>query len=168
VNLLKEGCGTNSISRLLMISKNSVTSKILKIADSIKKPPILFGREYEVDEMMTYIGNEDYRICIKYALDRKTRDVVGYSVGRRNKTTLRIVVNSLLLSNPKQIRTDKCPLYPTLIPKELHHVKRRGINYIERKNLTLRTHLKRLNRRTIAYSKSLVVLSAMLKIYFWS
>ena len=59
------------------------------------------------------------------------------------------------------------PIYLGLVPKELHHVKRRGINRIERMNLTLRTHLKRLNRRTIAYSKSLLVLTAILKIYFW-
>ncbi|WP_255539589.1 IS1 family transposase [Flavobacterium sp. CLA17] len=39
---------------------------------------------------------------------------------------------------------------------------------MERKNLTLRTHLKRLNRRTICFSKSLVVFTAVLKIYFWT
>ncbi|WP_343791129.1 IS1 family transposase, partial [Wandonia haliotis] len=38
---------------------------------------------------------------------------------------------------------------------------------IERKNLTLRTHVKRLNRRTICYSKSLLTLSAIMRIYFW-
>jgi len=120
------------------------------------------------DEMMTYIGNKKRQICITYAIDRKTRDVVSYSVGGRNKGTLRMVINTLLLSEAKQIRTDKCPFYPTLIPKEIHHVKKRGINYIERKNLTLRTHIKRLNRKTIAYSKSVLVLIAILKIYFYS
>jgi hypothetical protein len=44
----------------------------------------------------------------------------------------------------------------------------RNTNHIERKNLSLRTHLKRLNRRTICFSKSLVILSACLRIYFWS
>jgi len=121
-----------------------------------------------MDEMFTYLGNKDRRICIAYAIDRNTRGVVGFSVGRRNVTTLRIVTESLILSEAKEIRTDKLNLYQTLIPEEIHHVKRRGINHIERFNLTLRTHIKRLNRRTIAYSKSLVVLSAILKIYFWS
>ena len=50
----------------------------------------------------------------------------------------------------------------------LHSVKRFGTNHIERKNLTLRTHLKRLNRGTICFSRSLIVLNAVLKIYFWS
>ena len=165
--LIKSSCGIRDIARKLRISPTTVLKRIVSISRQIQKPPIVFGREYEVDEMMTFIGSKNRRICITYALDRDTREVVGLSVGRRNKTTLRMVVNSLLLSAPKQIRTDKCPLYPTLIPKEIHHVKRRGINRIERMNLTLRTHLKRLNRRTIAFSRSLVILSAILKIYFW-
>lgn len=141
IALSKEGVGTRSIARILSISPTTVTRRILEIASKIKKPSILMGREYEVDEMMTFIGNKDSRICIVYALDRKTREVVCFSVGRRNLRTLRMVVNTLLLSNAREIRTDKCPLYSTLIPKEIHHVKRRGINYIERKNLTLRTHI---------------------------
>jgi len=168
VILIKEGSGIRSISRILNISPTTVLKRIISVSREIPRPPILFGRDYEVDEMMTFIGNKKRQFCITYAIDRKTKEVACFSVGRRNKNTLRMVVNSLLLSNARQIRTDKCLLYPTLIPKELHHVKRRGINYIERKNLTLRTHIKRLNRKTIAYSKSLIVLSAILKIYFWS
>lgn len=168
VQLLKSSCGIRDISRILRISPTTVIKRILIIADEIRKPPISFGGEYEVDEMITFIGNKNNRVCITYALNRKTREIVGYSIGRRNKTTLRMVVNTLLLSEPKQIRTDKCSLYINLIPNEIHHFKRRGINRIERMNLTLRTHLKRLNRRTIAYSKSLLSLSAILKIYFWS
>jgi len=167
-SLLKEGCGTRSISRILGISPETVTNKIIKIASSIVRPMILKGRTYEMDEMYTYIGNKENRICIAYAIDRKSKNVVSYSVGRRNLKTLRVVTESLILANASEIRTDRLNLYKTLIPFEIHYVKQRGINHIERKNLTLRTHIKRLNRRTIAYSKSILVLSAILKIYFWS
>lgn len=167
IALLKEGCGTRSISRLLKIAPQTVTIKIKRIAKQIIIPVILKGRTYEMDEMYTYIGNKDKRYCIAYAIDRKTREVVGYSVGRRNLTTLKVVTNSLILSDAKEIRTDKLNMYKTLIPEGIHHVKKRGINYIERKNLTLRTHIKRLNRRTLAFSKSFVMLSAIMKIYFW-
>lgn len=168
VILLKESCGTRSISRILRISPTTVTQRILIIASGVRIPPILFGKSYEVDEMITYVGSKERRTCIVYAIERETRNVVSYSIGRRNKSTLRMVVNTLLISGAKEIRTDKFLLYQLLIPKEIHCVKRRGTNYIERKNLTLRTHLKRLNRRTIAYSKSLLILSAVLRIYFWS
>lgn len=167
IRLLREGCGTLGIGRILLISPKTVTSKILKIADSIQQPPIVFGREYEVDELITYVGCKDRRVCVVYALDRKTKNVVSFAVGRRNKTTLRMVINSLILSDAQEIRTDKLNLYQTLVPEGIHHVKQRGINFIERNNLTLRTHIKRLNRRTIAFSKSLLVLVAVMRIYFW-
>ncbi len=131
VNLLREGCGTLSISRLMNISSNTVTAIILRVAGKIQIPPIVFGRAYELDEMFTYIGNKDRKICIAYAIDRETKAVVSYAVGRRNRRTLRMVVNTLLLSETTEIRTDKYPLYPLLIPHEIHHVKQIGINYIE-------------------------------------
>lgn len=168
IRLVRESCGTRSISRLLQIAPNTVTRRIKAIASRIEKPMVIKGRAHEVDELITYLGNKGRRICIVYALDRKSGDVVDFAVGRRNKGTLRMVVNTLLLSESTQIRTDCLNLYQSLIPNKIHHVKRRGINRIERMNLNLRTHLKRLNRRTIAYSKSLLVLSAVLKIYFWS
>lgn len=77
------------------------------------------------------------------------------------------VTETIILSNPKQIYTDKYVNYKTLIPHEIHTTRKRCINYIERKNLTLRTHIKRLNRRTICFSKSLIMLKACLTIYFW-
>ncbi len=167
VVLLKESCGTRSISRILGISATTVTRRILQISKTINKPPIVLNRNYEMDEMMSYIGKKDHRICIAYAIDRDTKEVVGFSVGRRNQATLRMVVNTLLLADAREIRTDKFSLYFSLIPNTIHKVKKRGTNHIERKNLTLRTHIKRLNRKTIAYSKSLLVLSAILRIYFW-
>jgi IS1 family transposase len=67
----------------------------------------------------------------------------------------------------KQIYTDGLDVYRFVIPEKLHRVKRYGINHIERKNLNLRVHLKRLGRKTICFSKSLLMLEACLKIYFW-
>jgi len=167
VQLLKESCGTRSISRILNISATTVTRRILEIASKIKAPVIPLGRSYQMDEMFTFIVHKKYRVCIAYAIDSKTKSVAGFSVGRHNKGTLRRVTDRLILSEAKEVNTDKLSFYLGLIPKEIHKVKRRGTNHIERKNLTLRTHIKRLNRRSIAYSKSLLLLSAVVKIYFW-
>jgi insertion element IS1 protein InsB len=54
-NLVKEGCGVRSISRLLNISATTVISRVQKIAAGIEKPPITAGRVYEVDELKTYV-----------------------------------------------------------------------------------------------------------------
>ena len=102
-----------------------------------------------------------------YALDKQSGQVVDLKVGRRTKTNLKRVTDTLLLANCKQIYTDGLKIYRELIPRALHKIKRYGTNKIERKNLSLRTHLKRLNRKTICFSKSISMLEACLKIYFW-
>ena len=164
---VKEGCGIRSISRLLHIAAGTVLSRIKKIADSIKKPAIAMERVYEVDELKTYIKNKTKECWVIYALDNQSKQVVDLKVGGRTKKNLKRVTDTLVLANCKQIFTDGLPLYQQIIPAALHKVRRYGTNHIERKNLSLRTHLKHLNRKTIAFSKSLLMLEACLKIYFW-
>ncbi|MEQ9263102.1 MAG: IS1 family transposase [Owenweeksia sp.] len=165
---LKEGVGIRSISRILEISASTVLKRIKQISSQIKRPAIPLNKEYEMDELCTYIGNKNRRMWIAYAIRKDTREVVDFRVGRRNNRTLGKVIDTLTLSSATKIYTDKLNIYQNLIAKAIHKVKNRGINYIERKNLTLRTHLKRLNRKTICYSKSIAMLTACLKIYFWS
>ena len=167
VVLLKEGCGIRSISRLLHISATTVISRIQKIAESIKKPAILMEKFYEVDELKTYVKKKENDYWVIYALDKESRQVVDFKTGKRNKKNLKRVTDTLLLAKAKQIFTDGLDIYRQIIPAALHKVKRYGTNHIERKNLTIRTHLKRLNRKTIAFSRSLLMLKACLKIYFW-
>ncbi len=167
VKLLTEGLGMRSISRVLEISVNTVQQRILSIASRIRKPAISFGKTYEVDELCTFIGQKARKRWIAYALCRENRQVVDFRVGARSNTTLQPVVQTLVLSGAKKIFTDGLRNYQQLIDSEIHSVKRFGTNRIERMNLTLRTHIKRLNRRTICFSKSWSMLNACLKIYFW-
>lgn len=167
ISLTKEGAGIRSIARLLEISTNTLLSRLILIAKTIKQPTIVKGRMFQVDEMRTFIKRKTKLIWIVYALDQKTKNVVSFNVGRRTNKTLKSVILSLELSKAKMIITDKLRNYKFLIKKEIHSTKFRGINHIERNNLNIRTHLKRLNRRTICFSRSLIILNAILKIYFW-
>ncbi|HVW96814.1 MAG TPA: IS1 family transposase [Mucilaginibacter sp.] len=165
---LKEGCGIRSIARLLKISANTVLKRIIYIAKTIERPIIFIGKEYEVDEMVTYVGSKKKLYWIVYALEKDTRRVVDFAIGRRTNKTLRNITDRLLLSSASKVYTDKLLNYKYLIPSSIHSTKYRGTNYIERNHLTIRTHLKRLNRRSICYSKSAILLSACLRIFFWT
>jgi insertion element IS1 protein InsB len=167
IQFTKEGLGIRSSARILKISTTTLLKKIVSIARSIAKPIISKGKTYEVDEMCTYIGNKRNFIWLVYALEKNSKNVVSFNVGKRTNKTLSRVLDTLKLSEAKKIFTDRLKNYRYLIDEKLHSVKCFGTNHIERKNLTLRTHLKRLNRRTICFSKSLVSFTAVLKIYFW-
>ena len=151
-----EGLGVRSIARLTQTTGSYVVRSLLRISGKILPPSISEqGARYEIDEMQTYIGSNkpSNYAWITYAINRSTRSVVHFTVGRRTKEHLKIVTSKVLALQPISIYTDGLPVYRSLIDKAIHKVQRFKINYIERKNLTLRTHLKRLNRRTICYSK---------------
>ena len=167
IRLTKEGCGIRSIARLLKICCRTVQNRILDYCSLLNKPVALLNQTYEVDELCTYIGNKSNRVWIAYSYCRDSREVADFVIGSRSKAVLQPLINNILRSFPFKIYTDKHQTYTSLIPVNIHSTKCRGTNHIERKNLSLRTHLKRLSRRTICFSKSSVMLSACLKIYFW-
>jgi len=165
---LKEGCGIRSIGRILTISAVTVLRKIKAVAKQLPKPLISFGKEYEMDELYTFVKSKSRKRWIVYAIRKDTKQVVDFAIGSRTNRTLRKITDTLILSNAAKVFTDKLPNYKSLLPTSIHATLYRETNHIERKNLTLRTHLKRLSRRTICFSRSISMLHACLMIYFFS
>jgi insertion element IS1 protein InsB len=148
---VKEGCGIRSIARLLKIGISTVLRKIVNIARSIPKPIIMLGKEYELDEIRTYVQKKSRLLWIVYAIRKDTKEVVDFTIGGRTNQTLKRVTDTLLLSHATKVFTDRLSNYRFLLPAAIHCTKQYGTNSIERKNLSLRTHLKRLNRKTICF-----------------
>jgi len=85
----KEGLGIRSTARILKISVTTLLKRIVSIAVNIKQPPIAKEKSYEVDELRTFIGKKSMLLWIVYALDKETKQVVSFNVGRRTNKTLR-------------------------------------------------------------------------------
>jgi len=167
-NLNNEGCGISNISRLLEITKSSAQRLICKISLQIKKPVYKEeNQSYEIDELRTYCGNKNQECWIIYAINRATGKVIDFVVGRRTKANIKQIIDSVLKLNPKRIYTDGLNVYPALIPKTTHKIFRYCTNKIERHNLTLRTQIKRLSRKTICFTKNMDVLYCTLNIYWY-
>ena len=166
--LVCESVSIRGIARVLEISVGTVLHRIRQVGKRICKPAIVLNQtELEVDELHTFIGRKGNEYWLAYALNKENGQVVDFVLGRRSKRTLRTLTNTLLLSGVGMIRTDGLSIYRSLIPRNRHQYGAYCINHIERKNLTVRTHLKRLSRRTICYSRSLSMLESCLRIYFW-
>ena len=83
--------------------------------------------------------------------------MIAYAFGRRTDETLALLL--LLLERLKGFTvrlycTDDWGAYQRLLPPDQHLITKRYTQSIERQNLTFRTRLKRLARRTICFSKS--------------
>lgn len=166
-SLLKEGCGIRSISRILSISTKTVLTRMLKISNQIKVPQFnLKGCKFEMDEIWSFVGSKSNVTWITYAIERNSKNVIDFIIGSKTKENIQPLVDKLLLLNPRRIYTDKLNIYPRLIPESIHKRFKYCTNKIERNNLTLRTHVKRLNRKTICFTKNTKYLEAHLRIYF--
>lgn len=153
--LHSEGSSISTLSRFLKFSKTTIGKWISFLGNEYKhKVAEEPNGEYQADELRTYIGNKKNESWVMYAINKTTRRIVSLCVGRRTKENLQQITNELLIHNPKEICTDRLLIYRSLIPKKHHVVKERKTNHIERMNLQLRNQLKRLNRKTICFSKT--------------
>jgi len=169
VRLNNEGMGIRSIARFLKMSHTTVIKRIRALSKKINFPVFTEEKqEYEMDELWTYCGNKDNELYISYAINRHSRQPVDFIIGGRTKENLEKLVSKILALNPVKIYTDGLNIYPMLIPHSIHKAGKCFTNRMERYNLTLRTHLKRLIRSTISFSKKIDMLEACLRLYFYN
>lgn len=168
--LNRENVGIRGMARLMGLSPTHIVRCILQLATLVKRPDYYeYGQEYELDELWSYSENKKNQQWVVWAINRRTRVVIDFVVGPRTKKTVNKLVAKLKKLNPKKIRTDEWSGYKTLfsdIPKEIHKPGRRITNRIERQGATVRNSIKRLNRKTISFSKSPKMLEATLLLYF--
>jgi len=167
--LNNEGCSISSVGRILTITKSSVQRLIENLTQTLPKPVFTeHGQSYEIDELKTFCGSKKQETWVIYAINKRTRQIVSFWVGRRTKENVGKVIKELLELAPKHIYTDRLNIYGSLIPKEIHKYYPKCTNHIERKNLTLRTHLKRLNRKTICFTRSETMLYNVLHLWMYN
>lgn len=59
-----------------------------------------FGYKYELDEMWTFIKMKEDFTWITYAIERDSKNVVGFLIGSKSKANIRPLVEEILLLSP--------------------------------------------------------------------
>ena len=129
-----------------------------KLAPAEVAPHVEPGAEVviccEADEQWSYVHSKSNQRWLFYAYDRIRKRVLAHVLGPRNALTLQRLLVLLKQFNIVFWMTDAWPVYRTLLPSGSHVISKKYTQRIERHNLNLRSHLKRLARRTICFSKS--------------
>jgi insertion element IS1 protein InsB len=108
----------------------------------------------EADEQWSYVRCKGNQRWLFYAYDRIRKRVIAHVFGPRNALTLKRLLVLLSQFSIAFYMTDAWPVYRTLLSSTSHVISKKYTQRIERHNLNLRTHLKRLARKTICFSKS--------------
>jgi len=111
----------------------------------------------ELDEMWSFVQNKGNQRWLWLAIDHNTRTVLAYTFGRRKDKVFRELKALLQPFGITMFFTDDWGSYERNIASEQHTVGKKNTQAIERKNLTLRTRIKRLCRKTICFSKSIIM-----------
>ena len=123
----------------------------------------------ELDELWSFVMKKTNQAWIWVALCRKTRQVVAYAVGDRSEKTCRCLWEAISQAyRTGHCYTDFWSAYQTVLPEEQHTAvgKEAGETaHVERWNNTLRQRLARFVRKTLSFSKSILMHNACLNLF---
>ena len=113
--------------------------------------------EAEVDEMGSFVRKKKEPRWLWHALDHRTGKVLAYVFGRRKDEVFRQLQALLGPFGITRYYRDSWGAYERNLAPDVHSPGKHNTQQIERKHLTLRTRIKRLVRKTICFSKSIVM-----------
>jgi insertion element IS1 protein InsB len=108
----------------------------------------------EMDEFWSFVGKKSNQRWTWYAIDKVSGIILAWHNGGRTDADFQQLLQYLKNIPIDLYYSDDWGAYSRNLPENMHRIGKDRTWKIERKNLNFRIHLKRLNRKTICYSKN--------------
>ena len=171
VLLYLSGISMPRIAFLLRVSAQAVLDWVRAFATEHAQKPEPTGKTIvlELDEMWHYLQHKRRKLWIWKALDQGTGQLLDWEGGRRDKTTLKKMVDRLAQWDVKRYCPDKWATYGSVIPQDKLVQRTATTHAIERHHCRQRHWFGRFKRKSIIISKSkeMVDLTMALFAKFW-
>jgi IS1 family transposase len=166
VEMAINSSGIRDTARVLKINKNTVINRLKKKENSLvqvnpnfQAPTVdamikLVCEEAEIDEPWSFVEKKSNQRWIWSAVEHSTNTLIAYVFGKRKDVVFKALKVLLEPFKIKRFFTDDWGAYERHIDADKHEIGKSNTQKIERKNLNLRTWIKRLTRKTICFSKS--------------
>ena len=175
----RNSSGVRDIGRNLKMAKGTVISHLKKKvqdvnpylldwleSQSLESLEVEFYYSTEWDEFWSFVQNKSNIRWTWYLIDKRSGIIIAWQNGRRTDELLKKFLAKVAHLPLFICHTEKLGAYQRLFPKEyLHLIGKDNTWKIERKNLNFRTHLKRLSRRTICFSKNEMIHDNVIGMY---
>lgn len=123
--------------------------------EQLSQLEVVLNYTTEWDEFWSYVACKKQPRWTWYLTEKNTGVVVAWQNGRRQDQVLQKLLDKVAHLPIRVCYTEDWAAYRRLFPEEyLHIIGKENTWRIERKNLNFRTHIKRLNRKTICFSKN--------------
>ena len=110
-----------------------------------------------MDEMWSFVGSKRQQRWLWHAIDHQTGSVLAYVCGPREDETFLKLKALLAPFGITHFYTDGWGAYRRHLDPAQHTVGKQHTQKIERKHTTLRARIKRLVRKTICFSRSILM-----------
>jgi len=167
--------GIRDVAKNLGISCFKVIKTIKAKAPNIRKAnwdrisrnteALILCLSTQLDEQWSFVGNKKNQRWLWVALCKYTGQVLAFTFGKRTNTCCERLLKLLKPFNIKCFSTDDWRSYRACIKAGIHKVGKRFTQKVERFFLTLRTHIKRLTRKSICFSKSELMHDTVIGLY---
>jgi len=114
-----------------------------------------------MDEMWSFVHDKKQQCWLWHAIDHATGEVLAYTFGRRKDEVLKELLDLLKPFDIHKVYADAHYSYEKLIGSDKIVTGKKNTQKIERIHLSLRTWVKRLARKTICFSKTLIMHKAV-------
>ena len=121
--------------------------------------------ESELDEMWSFVKRKEQQRWLWHAIDHAKGIVLAYVCGTHEDEVFLQLQTILRPFGIARFYTDHAGVYQRHLSLETHEVGKQHTQKIERKHLTLRTRIKRLARKTICFSKSIMMHDIVLGLF---
>ena len=119
----------------------------------------------EVDEMWSFVGKKAQQRWLWHAIDHTSGVILAYVCGVHEDEVFLQLKEYLRPFGISRFYTDNAGVYNRHLAPDHHEVGKQHTQKIERKHLTLRTRIKRLTRKTICFSKSILMHDIVLGLF---
>lgn len=119
----------------------------------------------QVDEMWSYVLGKYQQRWLWHAIDARTGVILAYVLGSRETEAFLELRRLLAPFRIRYYHTDDLNIYHQNIPRNQLETGKDKTQRIERKHLTLRTRIKRLTRKTICFSKNILMHDIVIGLY---
>jgi IS1 family transposase len=161
--------GIRDICRVLGLSIVCVLAILRRWFTPIAEP-VVSGhyKTVQIDEMWTFVKHrKDGKRWLWYAFCPDTHEILAFQIGKRNDASCKSLMKKLEHLEVDTFCTDDWKSYKKHIPAEKHVISKAKTTHIERRNRDFRTHIKRLCRETVCFSKQDDMHFGIIKAYIY-
>lgn len=116
---------------------------------------------------MAFCKKKNNKTWIFKALDRNTKKVVAWVIGKRNIATVKLLYEKLKHIKNCNFYTDSWKAFKEVLPADRHIVSKKETHLIESDNSNTRHFLARMTRRTKVVTKCINMLNYSLKMLYY-